>query len=90
MIACQIATAQGGGDRMSDHRIQISGGEVTADQAAQMLGLSHALVLRAKTIWHRGTPASRRYRRRGCAGRLGIAEAEASDALSSPASQTKL
>jgi hypothetical protein len=56
MIACQIATAEVGGDRMSDHRIQISDGpNVTADQAAKMLGVSRALVIRAKTIWQRGT-----------------------------------
>jgi hypothetical protein len=56
MIACQIATAEGGGDRMSDHRIFVSGGpDVTAEQAAKMLGVSRALVIRAKTIWRRGT-----------------------------------
>jgi hypothetical protein len=56
MIACEIANVKHGGDRKSDQAIQISLDHgVTADQAAKMLGVSYALVIRAKTIWQRGT-----------------------------------
>lgn len=55
MIACEIANTPEGRPWSHYNSIQISGCNVTADQAAKMLGVSYALVIRAKTIWLRGT-----------------------------------
>lgn len=55
MIACEITNTPAGRPWSQNNRIQISGCNVTAEQAAEMLGVSRALVIRAKTVWLRGS-----------------------------------